>query len=379
MTPKALVIGAGIGGLAAAIALRRAGFDVEVFERGTEMQDAGAGLSLWANAIHALDALGLSEVVASAGIPYSIGGLRSWRGDILNTMSMEDLRRFFRVPVLVVHRAELWDALADRAGRGNLRLGCRCVSVRQVGERVVAGFDSETFVEGDVLVGADGLRSIVRTMLHGAAPPRYAGCTAWRSVVRFDGEIQATETWGRGSVFGQVPMSGDRVYWYATQNGPEGRPRGPDEKARLLARFRGWHAPVEALIDAADESAILRNDIYDRDPLPAWGRGRITLLGDAAHPMTPFLGQGACQALEDAVALGRMLQPGAAVAPALRAYEAARISRANMFVRRSRVVGRIAQLENPAAVRLRNAVVRLSGPRMQARQIARMIDSGHNR
>jgi 2-polyprenyl-6-methoxyphenol hydroxylase-like FAD-dependent oxidoreductase len=367
------VIGGGIGGLAAAIALRQAGFDVEVFERGTGMQDAGAGLSLWANAIDALNALGLSDVVASAGVPYGIGGLRSSRGDVLNTMSMEDLRRFFRVPVVVVHRAELWDALADRAGRGNLRLGRRCVAVRQEGEKVVAEFDGESLREGDVLVGADGLNSIVRATLHGAAPPRYAGCTAWRSVVRFDAEIRATETWGQGSVFGQVPMSGGRVYWYATQNVPEGEPRGPDEKGRLLARFRGWHTPVEALIAAADESAILRNDIYDRDPLSTWGRGRITLLGDAAHPMTPFLGQGACQALEDAVVLGKRLQSAPFVPLALRAYESARIPRANMFVRRSRAVGRIAQLENPIAVRLRNAIVRLSSPRTQARHIARMI------
>jgi 2-polyprenyl-6-methoxyphenol hydroxylase-like FAD-dependent oxidoreductase len=371
--PKALVIGGGIGGLAAAIALRQAGFDVEVFERGTETQDAGAGLSLWANAIGALDALGLSEVIASAGVPYSIGGLRSWRGDVLNTMSMEDLRRFFRVPVLVVHRAELWDALADRGGRGNLRLGCRCVAVRQEGEHVVAEFDGQFPVQGDVLVGADGLKSIVRATLHGAAPPRYAGCTAWRSVVRFDAEIRATETWGEGSVFGQVPMSGGRAYWYATQNVPEGQPRGPDEKGRLLARFRGWHAPVEALIDAADESAILCNDIYDRDPLSTWGRGRITLLGDAAHPMTPFLGQGACQALEDAVVLGRCLRESTDVPSALRAYEAARIPRANLFVRRSRLVGRIAQVEKPIAVRVRNALLRFSNPHSQARHIARMI------
>lgn len=372
--PRALVIGGGIGGLAAAIALKQRGFDVEVFERAREAPDAGAGLSLWANAIHALDHLGLHPFIQSTAIAYSIGGLRSWRGDVLNTMSMEDLRQFFRVPVVVVHRAELLDALASRLGGGIVRRGYQCVGVREVRDTVVAEFDDGRRAEGDVLVGADGLHSIVRAALHGARRPRYAGCTAWRSVVPFTRSVQAAETWGHGSLFGQVPMSGDRVYWYATENVPEGQPRSSDEKGRLLARFGRWHEPIKALIDAADESAILRNDIYDRPPLSAWGRGRVTLVGDAAHPMTPFLGQGACQALEGAVTMGRCLGASADVVSGLRAYEAARISRANRFVRRSRIVGRIARLENPIAVRLRNALVGLSNPCTQARHIARMID-----
>ena len=371
---RAIVIGGGIGGLAAAIALRHSGVDVVVYERAAEMEETGAGLSLWANAIRALDRLGLGHIVASASTEYAVAGLRAWNGEGLATISMDELRSAFGVPVVIVHRAELLRALVASVEPSNLRLGRRCIRIHQDATTVSAEFESGERAEGDFLVGADGLHSVVRAALHGAHPPRYAGCTAWRSVVRVAIDVPATETWGYGSVFGQVPMGGGRVYWYATENVPEGERSGADEKRRLLDRFRGWHAPIESLIDAADEATILRNDIYDRPPLSHWGHGRVTLLGDAAHPMMPFLGQGGCQALEDAVVLGRTLRGAPAVAPALRAYEAGRIPRSNMFVRRSRAVGRIAQLENPVAVFLRNRLVGLANPRAQARQIARMIE-----
>jgi 2-polyprenyl-6-methoxyphenol hydroxylase-like FAD-dependent oxidoreductase len=168
-------------------------------------------------------------------------------------------------------------------------------------------------------------------------------------------------------------MSGGRVYWFATQNVPAGEPRSGNEKARLLARFGGWHPPIRELIAAAREDEILRNDLYDRPPLARWGQGRITLAGDAAHPMLPFLGQGGCQALEDAVALGDALGATADVPAALRQYERLRLPRANMFVRRSRLAGRIAQLEHPLGVGIRNALMRRASPAAQARQLARMI------
>ena len=228
-------------------------------------------------------------------------------------------------------------------------------------------------MRGDVLIGADGLNSVVRAAVHGPAPPRYAGCTAWRAVVPFDtSRVLAGETWGSGNVFGLVPISGSRVYWYAAMNVPEGG-RSPRPKAELKAVFGRWHAPIGDLIEAADEGSILRNDIYDRPVLKTWGRGRLTLVGDAAHPMTPFMGQGACQALEDAVALGRCLSSGGDVVAALRDYERQRIPRANAFVTRSRLAGRIARVSNPVLAAIRNAALRRINPATQARQIARMI------
>ncbi len=373
--PKALIIGAGIGGLAAGIALRQVGWDVEIFERSEELKDVGAGISLWANALHALAKLGLGNSLKSASCQYAIGGLRTSDGKTLVTVSMTELEQQVGVPIVMVHRADLLSMLHETLGNNRVQLGHRCIGIQQDQTGVTAQFDNRNTASADILIGADGLNSVVRAALHGDRPPRYAGCTAWRAVVPFDvSAVQATESWGRGSVFGQVPMSEDRVYWYATKNCPPGQCQS-EHKPELRQLFRGWHAPIEELIEATPESAILRNDIFDRPPLKTWGRGRVTLLGDAAHPMTPYLGQGGCQALEDAVVLGQCLTTHPDIESALRAYESLRIPRVNALVQRSRVIGQIAQLKNPFAVRLRNFAFQFVTPRLQSRQLAAIV--GH--
>ncbi len=372
---KAIVIGAGIGGLAAAISLRQAGVEVELYERATSLRDVGAGISMWANAIQALERLGLGNALRAASIPYAIDGLRTSDGAVLTSVSMTTLKRTIGVPIVVLHRAELLRMLLDAFGSKHVHLGAQCSDFQQDAAGVCVQFQDGYHARADFLVGADGLHSVVRARLHGDQPPRYAGCTAWRTVVTFDAQaIRATESWGYGSVFGQVPMSDNRVYWYATKNGPEEQ-HYANEKDELLRLFSAWHAPIRELIEAADESAILRNGIYDRPCLKAWGKGLATLLGDAAHPMTPYLGQGGCQALEDAVVLGQCIRETSAIDRALRNYEVHRIRRTNAIVKRSRLIGRIAQLENPIAVQLRNAAFKLVSPNLQARQLARII--GH--
>jgi 2-polyprenyl-6-methoxyphenol hydroxylase-like FAD-dependent oxidoreductase len=370
--PRALIVGAGIGGLASAIALQRAGLDVAIVEQAAAIREIGAGISLWANAIGALDRLGLGTAVRAASLTYDNAGVRTSDGTVLSTFDTAEMRRRLGHPIVVMHRADLLGALATAAGQP-IEFSKRCVRVRQESTAAVADLDDGSSVRADVLIGADGLYSVVRAAIHGDERPRYSGCAAWRSVVRFDGTVLPGESWGHGSVFGQVPMEGGRVYWFATENVPAGEPRSADEKARLLARFGSWHAPIRQLIEAAREDEILRNDIYDRPPLPAWGRGRITLVGDAAHPMVPFLGQGGCQALEDAVALGVAVQSASGLPAALQQYERSRLARANMFVRRSRLAGRIARVEHPIGIAIRNALVRRANPRRQARHLARMI------
>ena len=369
---RVIVVGAGIGGLAAGIALRRAGSEVEMFERAEVMQDVGAGLSLWANAIHALDRLGLGDRIRALSTPYAAAGLRTWDGRVL-TAPPPDLERRLGVLCVVVHRAELLEALLETFEPAGLHLGARCERVQQDECGVTAELSGGRHVRGDVLIGADGLHSVVRAQLHGDEPPRYAGYTAWRGVVAFDtGRVRASESWGYGTRFGQVPMGGGRVYWFATENTSEGG-RNPDEKAHLLRLFRGWHAPIEELIRATPGSEILRNDIHDRPTADRWGEGRLTLLGDAAHPMTPNLGQGACQALEDAVVLARCLGQQPDPAMALRQYEAERLPRTNTLVTLSRRVGTIGQFQQPLAVYLRNAAMSRISPRRQARQLERIV------
>jgi 2-polyprenyl-6-methoxyphenol hydroxylase-like FAD-dependent oxidoreductase len=371
---QVLIAGGGIGGLATAIALGRAGHDVRVFERAPEIREVGAGISLWANAIRALDELGLRPAIDAASISYEVAGLRAADGSIISSISAAEMHRLLGVPVVIMHRADLLAALVAAVPASNISYGAACTAVVDRGEAIEIELSDGRRVRGDVLVGADGLHSVVRAALHGAEPPRYAGCTAWRAVVPFETSgVLAGETWGGdGSLFGLVPISGKRVYWYAAMNVPEGG-RSPHPKAELKAAFGGWHAPIGALIDAADEAGILRNDIYDRPVLRTWSRGRATLVGDAAHPMTPFMGQGACQALEDAVMLGRCLSDGAGVAAALREYERRRIPRANAFVTRSRLAGRIARVRHPLLAAMRNALFRSISPVTQARQIAKMV------
>ena len=241
---------------------------------------------------------------------------------------------------------------------------------------MTAKFENGREVSGDVLIGADGLRSVVRETLFGNARPNYAGYTTWRAIVPFDiARLSPGETWGRGKRFGQWGMVHDRAYWYATQTVSEGQGDPPQgRKHGLLDLFRGWHAPIEELIEATDESAILHNDVYDRPALSRWSVGRATLLGDAAHPMTPDMGQGACQAIEDAVILADCLRANPDIPQALRDYEARRIPRTSRVVRESRRAGWIAQWSNPLACRFRATLLRSRYvAREQAKQLGWMI------
>lgn len=358
---RALIIGGGIGGLCAAIALRQEGMDVTVFERVTEMNEVGAGLTLWTNAVRALQKLGLTDALQAIGTPYTRATIYSWQGEILSETPVDALLKKFQIASIGVHRADLQAILLSTLGEGVVQRGAQCTGFTQNETGVCASFADGKEAWGDVLIGADGIHSVIRSQLFGLARPRYAGYTAWRGVTPFQVEQigDAFETWGRGKRFGFVPLDQGRVYWFATRNMPEGRGDGKmGRKCEVLDLFRGWHEPIEALIQATEESAILHNDIYDQKPLHHWGEGHITLLGDAAHPMTPNMGQGACQAIEDALVLAACLRNARNMEAALRAYEKERIKRTAAIIRRSRTIGRVAQWESPLVCSIRNAILK---------------------
>jgi 2-polyprenyl-6-methoxyphenol hydroxylase-like FAD-dependent oxidoreductase len=374
---QTLIIGGGIGGLAAGIALRRAGVDVAIFERSKELREVGAGISLWINALRFLDAVGVGADVRRRGVPVMTPNLYAADGTLL-AHPHASLAASLDPLAIVIDRAELLRVLAQAFGAAGLTLGAACIRFDDDGNRVTAVFDDGRTARGRYLVGADGLHSVVRAQLHGAQPPRYAGHTAWRAVVPFGSPpSNAGEFWGRGARFGWMPSTGG-VYWYATKNAPEGA-RSPDgERAELLRTFGSWVHPIPALIEATDDASILRNDLYDRPPIPRWGRGRVTLVGDAAHPMTPNLGQGACQAIEDAVVLAecltRLVPPDGQWRPdPLCEYELRRVARANTIVRQSRRIGWLGQLESPLLTNLRDRLVGIA-PRLQARAMASLVD-----
>ena len=325
---KALIAGAGIGGLAAGIALRRAGLEVQIFERSPQLQEIGAGLMIWPNGSRALKSLG----VEAKTLEVKNVTLSNWHGRRLVEMPVDSAYVRYGHSVSFVHRADLQAALAKSFGTEGLRLGCEVRGFVQDESRVEVALNDGTVAAGDLLVGADGLRSPVRRQLLGDGDPTYLGSTIWRGLAPGEGIALADgcgiNWWGRGSEFLAFHLAGGTIYWAGVTKEPRGEKPGPTgHKNDLLERFGDWTQPVPTLIAATDEASILRNDMFDRAPVGRWSRGRVTLAGDAAHPMSPNQGQGACQALEDGVALGESLERTSSLAEAFQLYEGRRLRR----------------------------------------------------
>jgi 2-polyprenyl-6-methoxyphenol hydroxylase-like FAD-dependent oxidoreductase len=361
---RAVVVGGGIGGLSAALALQNVCDcrDVLVLERSRELRALGAGIALWPNAINVLRRLGVGEAVEAAGAVATQSRLYTWDGKPLSVDVSGEFAARFGAPLMLLHRADLHDALVGALPTGALRLGAECTSVEQNSGGADVRLADGDVDRADVVIGADGIRSTVRARLFGDSPPRYSGLVAWRGVVSCDPEfvsaLEVGEYWGVGSLFGIARIGGDRVYWYAAARAPEPTAGNRVDKSDLPRRFGAWHHPIPALIEGTTPEVILRTPLYDRPALPRWNEGRVALLGDAAHPMLPNLGQGAAQAIEDAAVLAQELAAGDDVPSALERYAGRRRERADLVVKRSRQMARLAHLQNPALVRLRNALMR---------------------
>ncbi|MFW6091438.1 MAG: FAD-dependent monooxygenase [Actinomycetota bacterium] len=370
---RAVVVGGGIGGLAAAVALGNRDWAVEVLERTPEFAEVGAGLSLWPNALRALDALGVGEQVRSKALEEGEAGIRDASGRWLSRTDTEELARRYG-PLVMIHRADLLDTLREALTPTVLRPGTEVTGVRPAGGAVEA-VHRDGVAHADLVVGADGIHSAVRRSLWPAGlRPRYAGYTAWRMIAEPGRRLDVGgETWGRGERFGIAPMADGRVYAFATAGVPDGRHSADGELAELRARFGEWHDPIPALLDATAPEAVLRHDIVDLPPLPTFVAGRVALLGDAAHAMTPNMGQGACQALEDAVALAAALDSHGTVPDALVAYDAERRPRTQWIARRSRQLGAVAQWRSAPAVAVRDTLMRIAPDGLLLRSLAPVL------
>jgi len=376
----AVVVGAGIGGLAAAVGLLRAGWQVTVLERARAAGEIGAGLSLFSNALSALGALGAGDAIRAHGTMTDGGGLRTPQGSwLFRAPGLQPGGPPPPVSLLMVHRAVLHEQLLAALPAGVVRTGALVTRVTPGDEREQARVSyrdqgGEHEAGADVVVGADGVRSTVRGCLHAGAPaPAYAGFTAWRGVTAAAIPLpEGSQTWGRGQSVGLTRLADGRIYWFATAPVPEGTVFG-DDRAEALRRFGGWHDPIAAVIAATDLPAVLRHDVYALPrPLEPFHRGRAVLLGDAAHAMTPHLGQGACLALEDAVVLATELAATPAHVPAaLARYDAARRPRAQKMSRLSDQAGRPIELTSPAAVAARNLLIRAVPRRVMIASLAR--------
>ncbi len=366
---RAVIIGAGIGGLAAAVALRRVGVKILVIERAANIREVGAGLALWSNAVNALRELGIeSQVMNSASVIERIS-VRTPAGRPLATNEFADISRNAGAPCICVHRAVLQRVLLEQLPPASVKTGARCVGFSDS----AAILEDGQRIDADFLVGADGISSAVRAALHGAAPPRYAGYTCWRGILRREAVLpvgSALLVAGAGSQFGLWPCGAGQLYWFLTRNAPQGAPA----KSEPFALCRDWAVPLPGIVEATPEDAIVQHDIVDRPPLRRWGRGPVTLLGDAAHATTPNLGQGACMALEDAVVLAHCIGTVRSVESALREYERLRIPRTAAIVRESWQAGRILQLDQPALESVRDRFMASSlGRRLGMRTFARLL------
>jgi salicylate hydroxylase len=334
------IIGGGIGGLTAAVLLLRAGFDVQVYEQASALGEVGAGINIGPNASRILHRLGIAEVLESAGVKPVTFDQRRWDNGrfLLRSPLGEAVETAFGAPYYTVHRADLHRALANAVPADHVHLAHRFTHLVDHGNRVEAHFENGTSISSDALIGADGIHSVVRQTLFGAQKPRFTGCVAYRSLVPSDRLARlslelTTQIWmGPGRHFVHYFVSAARLVNFVaiieedTWLQESWVDRG--DVADVLAAFAGWHNQVCSIIAAADE--IYKWALFDRTPLSRWSVGRVTLLGDSCHPMLPFMGQGAAQAIEDAAALkGCLLKFPTDILSALRLYEQLRLSRAS--------------------------------------------------
>ncbi len=360
MGSSATIVGSGVAGLAAAVGLTRLGWDVTVVERAPAPRKDGAGLTLWPNAMRALDAIEVGEAVRDIGEPVVRAVVRRPSGAQIAEMPIAPLTTRYG-PLIAVHRGELHRTLADEFP-GVVRYG---TTATVADGQVLIGGDPP---QSNLVVGADGIDSAVRAAVVDEVRPRSSGQFAARGVAR-TGEATPTvtsESWGRGLRFGLVPLRNGLTYWFAATTTRVAAENPRDTFAR-------WHSPIAEVLDAPQVDSTPVLPLKDLPPLRTWHDRRSTVLvGAAAHAMTPNLGQGAAQALEDVAILLSELA-SAPVPDALAAYEHRRKRRAERVVARSRITGRLAQATNPATALLRDSLARITPDRATLRQAATML------
>jgi len=381
------IIGGGIGGLTTALTLKQAGFDPEVFEQAPELLEVGAAIAVWPNAMRILDRLGLGQEIRRRGGAIEQVRWLDFRGTLINSSRIPKSE----TPALALQRADLQSSLLRAWTSPAIHLGKVFRNFQKQQQLVRADFADGSTIDCDLLIGCDGLHSHVREQLLETRAPVYRGYTVWRGTTKVaPRQLEpgtAMEFHGSGQRFGVGPVGLNRIGWWASANetltsaGHSGDHQGlvgsietspSDHQDELLTLFAGWYAPILELIAGTPAASIVKTPALDRPATKEWGQGPVTLLGDAVHPTTPNLGQGGCMAIEDAVVLARCLQKYGPRHEALRAYERLRYSRTRVVTGYSRFYGSVGQWQQPAAVRLRGALLSLV-PQVVTQRLLRMI------
>ena len=340
---KAIIIGAGIGGLTTGIAFKRAGYQVELYDRVRELRPAGAGISLWSNGVKVMNALGLGDEIHKIGGEMNRMTYLSKENEALNDIDLLPLIDQVGQRPYPVSRSELQSMLLEQLGKEYVKLETKCIGVKEEGNQVTAIFEDGSTATGDVLIGADGVHSVLRNYVTQQKPePRYADYVNWNGLVDASPELADKHSWviyvGDGKRASMMPVGGDRFYYFfgvPMEKGTVVEPK--DRREELEKLFEGWPEPVQNLIQKLNPLETNRLEIHDLDPLEKLARGRVVLVGDAGHATTPTLGQGGCQAMEDAEILCRYLvTTNISVEDALQRYESARKERTARLVLKAR-------------------------------------------
>lgn len=369
---KTIVVGGGIGGLTVAVALQQQGVDAHVYEAAGVLQPVGAGIWVPTNALQALDSLGMSKRVVALGVLLTAIELHAVEAGLLQTLDLQQIRAQFGYTTISIHRALLQQVLVEALRPGTLHLGRRFTHFQQDRERVYVHFDDGTRAEGELLIGADGIHSTVRAQLFPDACLRYSGQTCYRGIANTTLPAGlhpvCREIWGGANRFGFSAVDEESVYWFAPVSAPARQKLTEDIIPFLGNRYRAFPAPVPALIRNTKPEDVFLTDLYDLAPLARYWQGRVVLLGDAAHAMTPNLGQGGAQAIEDGVALARQVACNSDPTLAFHRYQRQRRPRARRLVQQSWWMGQIAHLRPHWLRRGRNLLLqRLPSRLAQAR------------
>jgi 2-polyprenyl-6-methoxyphenol hydroxylase-like FAD-dependent oxidoreductase len=358
------IIGGGIGGLTAALALRQSGFQAEVFEQAPILLDVGAAIAMWPNAMRVLEHLRVGEKILEYGGVVAELCWMDQNGFLINRVSISDNK----TPAVALHRSDLQRTLRSALPPSSIHLGHTIVGYEQRGDKMIATFANGNSVEAEILIAADGIHSRVRSQFINDGDPVNRGYTIWRGTSPTTPLAippgTGIEFYGRGKRFGVGPVGLGRTGWWASANA--------DFTDQLTDLFAGWYRPVVELIEATPASTILKTIATDRNPNKRWGVGRMTLLGDAIHPTTPNLGQGGCLSIEDALVLARCFEKYGPSEDALRIYERLRYTRTATLTRISRYYGNVGQLENIWARALRRTSLSLA-PEQLAQRLMQIV------
>ncbi|MFZ1786788.1 MAG: FAD-dependent monooxygenase [Saprospiraceae bacterium] len=353
MTETINIIGAGIGGLTTALILKQRGLNVNIFESSAEIKPVGAGIILANNAMQVFQKLGIQANIENAGNKISFMKITDSQLKSLSVVSLSEYEQKYNVSNIAIHRGELQKILANEIGFDNINLSKRLSKIEKA-ELFKLTFEDNSTFESRLVIGADGIKSVVRNQLFEKGTLRYPNQICWRGICEINllqkYQNELNEAWGKGKRFGFVKISDKKVYWYALANSKNLEP----STVNLIEFFSEFHSDILNIISATKTEQIVVSDIIDLKPIDKWQDENVCLIGDAAHATTPNLGQGACQAIEDAYVLGKLLDSGLEIQNTFAEYENLRRKKAHTIVNTSWTVGKMAHIENKFGIWLRN-------------------------